>query len=113
MGDDEKTEFTLFETSGVTRFQVTGTYVIRADGSVSFTLDPEDVIVEPNAVKSAIALEVVAAAAALSADTSAMLMIDPANLNRVTISGASLPELLNMPGVMEVTACKGMPCPSS
>ena len=113
MGDDEKTEFTLFETSGVTRFQVTGTYVIRADGSVSFTLDPEDVIVEPNAVKSAIALEVVAAAAALSADTSAMLMIDPANLHRVTISGASLPELLNMPGVMEVTACKGMPCPSS
>ena len=40
-------------------------------------------------------------------------MIDPADLNRVTISGASLPELLNMPGVTEVTACKGMPCASS
>lgn len=113
MGDDEKTEFMLFETPGVTKFQVNGTYMIGADGSVSFTLDPEDVIVEPNAVKSAIAPQVVAAAAALAADTSAMLMIDPADLNRVTISGASLPGLLNMPDVMEVTACKGMPCPSS
>ena len=113
MGDGMGTEFTLFDQSGVTRFEVSGTYVIGADGSVSFTLDQDDVIVEPDAVKAAIALELVAAAAVLSADTSAMLMIDPANLNRVTISGASLPELLNMPGVTKVTACKAAPCASS
>ncbi len=113
MGDGMGTEFTLFDQSGVTRFEVTGTYVIGADGSVSFTFDPADVIVKPNAVKSAIAPQVLAAAQALSADTSAMLMIDPADLNRVTISGASLPGLLNLPGVTEVTACKGAPCASS
>lgn len=113
MGDDEKTEFTLFETPGVTRFQVTGTYMIGADGSVSFTLDPEDVIVEPNAVQSAIAPQVLAAAQALSLDTSAMLIVDPADLNTVTISGPSLPGLLNLPGVTEVTACKGAPCAPS
>ena len=113
MGDDEKTEFTLFETPGVTRFQVTGTYVVGADGSVSFTLDPDDVMVEPDAVQSAIAPQVRSAAEALSADTSAMLMIDPANFNRVTISGASLPGLLGLLGVTEVTACKGAPCASS
>ena len=87
--------------------------MIGADGSVSFTFDPEDVIVEPDAVKSAIAPKVLAAAQALSADTSAMLMIDPADFNRVTISGASLPGLLGLPGVTEVTACKGAPCASS
>ena len=113
MGDGEKTEFTLFDTPGVTRFQVTGTYTIGADGSVSFTLDPDDVIVEPNAVKSAIAPRVRAAAEALSVDTSAMLVVDPADLDRVTISGASLPGLLGLPGVTEVTACKGAPCASS
>ena len=113
MGDGMGTEFTLFDQSGVTKFEVSGTYVIGADGSVSFTFDPEDVIVEPDAVKSAIAPKVLAAAQALSADTSAMLMIDPANFNRVTISGASLPGLLGLPGVTEVTACKGAPCASS
>ena len=113
MGDDMGTEFMLFDTPGVTRFEVTGTYMIGADGSVSFTLSDEDVIVEPNAVKSAIALEVRAAVAALSAATSAMLMIDPLDLNRVTISGDFLPELLNLPDVTEVSACKGAPCSSS
>ena len=62
---------------------------------------------------TAIRAAVVAAAEALSADTSAMLEIDAATLDRVTISGDFLPGLLNMPGVMEVTACKGAPCASS
>ena len=115
MGDGME-PFTLFDVPGVTRFEVTGTYMIGADGSASFTL-PEPptstVIVEPSTAETAILAAVVAAAEALSADTSAMLEIDPANLDRVTISGDFLPGLLNLPDVTEVTACKGAPCASS
>ena len=116
MGDDAGTPFTLFGTPDVTRFEVTGTYMIGVDGSASFSLPdkPEDaVIVEPAARQRAIGAAVVAAAAALPADTSPMVMIDPGPPTMVTISGSFLPGLLNLPDVMEVTACKGAPCPSS
>ena len=116
MGDGMGTEFTLFDQSGVTRFEVTGTYTIGGDEGVSFTLSDrlEDaVIVEPSTARTAILPAVVAAAEVIRGDTTATLMIDPAILNRVTISGASLPGLLNLPGVTEVTACKGAPCASS
>ena len=39
-----------------------------------------------------------------------MVVIDPATPNMVTISGTFMPALLSLPGVMEVTACKGAPC---
>ena len=39
-----------------------------------------------------------------------MVTIDSATPNMVTISGAFMPALLNLPGVTEVTACKGAPC---
>ena len=116
MGDDSDTPFTLFMTPGITKFEVTGTYMIGADGSASFALlDPPTsaVTVEPDSAQRAIADAVVAAAAALQADSTAMLMVDPANLDRVTISGSFLPGLLNLPDVTEVTACKGAPCASS
>ena len=90
--------------------------MIGVDGSASFSLPdkPEDaVIVEPAAQQRAIGAAVVAAAAALPADTSPMVMIDPGPPTMVTISGSFLPGLLNLPDVMEVTACKGAPCPSS
>ncbi len=115
MGDGIET-FTLFDVPNVTKFEVTGTYMVGADLSASFALlDPPTsaVTVEPDSAQRAIAEEVVAAAAALQADSTAMFMVDPANPDRVTISGSFLPGLLSLPGVMEVTACKGAPCASS
>ncbi len=113
LGDGMET-FTLFDVPNVTRFEVTGTYMVGAHLSASFGLDPADAVtVEPESAERAIAQKVVAAVEALSADTSAMLEIDPANTDRVTISGSFLPGLLNLPGVTEVTACKGAPCESS
>ena len=115
MGDDMDTPFRLFQTPGVTRFEVSGTYTIGAEGA-SFDLPDDlasDVTVEPASVKAMIAAGVVAAAAALQEDATAMIMIDPTDLNTVTISGDFLPGLLNLPGVTEVTACKGAPCASS
>lgn len=115
MGDDMDTPFPLFQTPGVTRFEVSGTYTIGAEGA-SFDLPDDlasDVIVEPASVKAMIAAGVVAAAAALQEDATATIMIDPTDLNRVTISGDFLPGLLNLPGVTTVTACKGAPCASS
>ena len=114
MGDDAGTPFTLFGTPDVTRFEVTGTYMIGVDGSASFSLpDPptSTLTVEPDALKMEIAANVVLAAVAFSADASAMVVFDPANPNRVTISGAFLPGLLNLPDVTEVTACKDEACP--
>ena len=113
MGDDTGTMFTLFQTPGVTKFEVTGTYMIGVDGNASFSL-PDDlgsaVTVKPDELTSEIAPEVVTAAAALSADASAKVVFDPVNPNRVTISGSFLPGLLSLPNVTEVTACKGAPC---
>ena len=116
MGDGMEA-FTLFDVPGVTRFEVTGTYMIEADGSASFGFpqDPLDAVtLEPDELRVQIAPQVVAAAAALQEDTTVMIMIDVvATPIKVTISGSSLPGLLNLPGVTEVTACKGTPCASS
>ena len=109
-------EFMLFMTPGITRFEVAGTYTIGGDEGVSFTLPDrleEAVIVEPSTARTAILPAVVAAAEVIRGDTTAALMVDPANLNQVTISGSFLPGLLILPGVTEVTACKGAPCASS
>jgi hypothetical protein len=113
MGDDMGTSFTLFETPGVTKFEVFGTYMIGAGGSASFSF-PEDLVsavtVEPAALALQIAPNALAAVATIPEDATAMVVIDPATPNMVTISGAFMPALLNLPGVMEVTACKGAPC---
>ena len=104
MGDDMETTFALFDTPGVTKFEVTGTYMIGADGSASFGLpdNPADAItVEPAELRMQIAPKVVTAAAALQEDATAMIMIDVvATPSRVTISGSFLPGLLNLPDVM-------------
>lgn len=116
IGDKMGTAFTLFMTPGVTRFEVSGTYTIGADGSASFNL-PMDVasavIIEPAALALQITPNVLAAVQAIPADDTVMVVIDPANPTTVTISGAFLPGLLNLPGVTAVTACKGAPCASS
>ena len=116
MGDEMGTAFTLFETPDVTKFKVTGTYTIGADGA-SFSLpDPPTsaITVEPAALQMQIARGVVIAAAALQEDATAMIMIDVvATPSRVTISGSFLPELLNLPGVTAVTACKDKACPAN
>ena len=115
MGDDMETPFTLFETPGVTKFEVKGTYTIGADGSTSFNLlDPlsSAVAVEPAALALQIAPKALAAVAAIPEDATAMVVIDPATPNMVTISGDFMPALLNLPGVTEVTACKDMECPA-
>ena len=113
MGDGTKM-FMLFDVPGVTRFEVSGTYMIGADGA-SFSLpDPPTsaITVEPLALLPEITPAVVAAAAAIPEDATAMIMIDVvATPSRVTISGSFLPGLLNLPNVMTVTACKGDPCP--
>ena len=113
MGDDMGTSFTLFETPGVTKFEVSGTYTAAADGTFSFSL-PEDLVsevtVEPATVELAIALRLAIAVAAIPEDATAMVVIDPATPNIVIISGAFMPALLNLP-VTEVTACKNMACP--
>ena len=113
MGDGTEM-FMLFDVPGVRRFKVTGTYTIGADGaSFSLPADPTDAVtVEPAALQMQIAPGVVTAAAALQEDATAMIMVDVvATPSRVTISGSFLPELLNLPNVTEVTACKGDPCP--
>ena len=113
MGDDMETTFTLFETPGVTKFEVKGTYTIGADGSTSFNLlDPlsSAVAVEPAALALQIAPKALAAVAAIPEDATAMVVIDPATPNMVTISGDFMPTLLNLPGVTAVTACKVMAC---
>ena len=112
MGDGMDTPFPLFQTPGVTRFEVSGTYTIGVEGA-SFDLPDDlasDVIVKPDSVQEMIAARVVAAAAALQEDATATIMVDPTDLNRVTISGDFLPGLLSLPDVTEVTACKGAPC---
>jgi hypothetical protein len=117
MGDDDMTTFELFQTPGFTKFEVEGTYTAGADGTFSFSLPDEDMdgvpdltafVVEP--VQLAPALVVGLETAQLGATADAMVVIDPATPNMVTISGAFMPALLNLPGVMEVTACKGAPC---
>ena len=123
IGDEMGTAFTLFMTPGVTKFVVTGTYTIGADGSASFSLPDADmdgapdltaVEVEPATVLPTIGPAIVTAAAAIPADAPAMVEFDdPANPTKVTISGAFLPGLLNLPGVTAVIACKGVPCASS
>jgi hypothetical protein len=115
MGDDMETTFTLFETPGVTKFEVKGTYTIGADGSTSFNLlDPPTsaVEVEPVALALQIAPKALAAVATIPEDATAMVVIDPATPNIVTISGDFMPTLLNLPGVTAVSACKDMACPA-
>ena len=115
MGDDMETTFTLFETPGVTKFEVKGTYTIGADGSTSFNLlDPPTsaVEVEPVALALQIAPKALAAVATIPEDATAMVVIDPATPNIVTISGDFMPTLLNLPDVTSVTACRGMECPA-
>ncbi len=115
MGDGMET-FTLFDVPNVTTFEVTGTYTIGADGSASLSLpNPLEVavVVKPYAAKTAIEAAVNAVAAELPADSSPVVMFDLANPEKVTISWDFLPALLDLPGVTEVTACKGAPCASS
>ncbi len=114
MGDGTEM-FMLFDVPGVRRFEVTGTYTIGADGA-SFSLppDPTDAVtVEPAALQTQIAPGVVTAAAALQDDATVMIMVDVvATPSRVTISGSFLPELLNLPDVTRVIACKDEACPA-
>ena len=119
MGDDDMTTFELFQTPGFTKFEVEGTYTAGADGTFSFSLPDEDMdgvpdatafVVEP--MQLAPALVVGLAAAQLGATADAMVTInDSATPNMVTISGPFIPTLLNLPDVMEVTACKDEVCP--
>ena len=119
MGDDDMTMFELFQTQGFTKFEVSGTYTAGADGSFSFSLPDEDMDGMPDAtafmvepLQLAPVVVVGLATAQLGATADAMVTIDPATPNMVTISGAFIPTLLNLPGVMSVTACKDMACPA-
>ena len=71
MGDEMGTEFTLFMTPGITKFEVSGTYMIGADESASFSLpdNPASAVsVEPPASLAAIGPALVTALAAIPAD---------------------------------------------
>ena len=118
MGDDAMTTFELFQTKGFTKFEVSGTYTAGADGTFSFSLPDEDMdgvpdltafVVEPVQLTPVVLAGL--ATAQLGATAEAMVVIaDSATPNMVTISGDFMPTLLNLPGVMKVTACKGDPC---
>ena len=94
MGDDDMTTFELFQIPGFTKFEVSGTYTAEADGTFSFSLPDEDMdgvpdltafVVEPVQLDSGVVVGL--AAAQLGATADAMVVIDPATPNMVTISG--------------------------